>query len=34
MRAAIENGSLTEFVADFYARRDLPVPALWFRPKL
>jgi queuine tRNA-ribosyltransferase len=28
LRTAIEQGALTEFVADFYARRDLPVPAL------
>jgi queuine tRNA-ribosyltransferase len=28
LRAAIENGTLSDFVADFYSRRDLPVPAL------
>jgi queuine tRNA-ribosyltransferase len=28
LRTAIENGTLNDFVADFYARRDLPVPAL------
>ena len=28
LRTAIEHGTLSEFVADFYARRDLPVPAL------
>ena len=28
LRTAIENGTLSDFVADFYARHDLPVPAL------
>ncbi|HQV80565.1 MAG: tRNA guanosine(34) transglycosylase Tgt [Agitococcus sp.] len=28
LRSAIENGTLSDFVSDFYARRDLPVPAL------
>ena len=28
LRAAIEKGTLRDFVHDFYARRDLPVPAL------
>ena len=28
LRTAIENGTLADFVRDFYARRDLPVPAL------
>ena len=28
LRTAIESGTLNDFVADFYARRDLPVPAL------
>ena len=28
LRTAIVNGTLSDFVADFYARRDLPVPAL------
>lgn len=28
LRTAIENGTLSDFVSDFYARRNLPVPAL------
>ncbi|MBK6757457.1 MAG: tRNA guanosine(34) transglycosylase Tgt [Moraxellaceae bacterium] len=28
LRTAIETGTLSDFVSDFYARRDLPVPAL------
>ncbi|MBK8326276.1 MAG: tRNA guanosine(34) transglycosylase Tgt [Moraxellaceae bacterium] len=28
LRSAIENGTLSDFVSDFYARRNLPVPAL------
>jgi queuine tRNA-ribosyltransferase len=28
LRQAIEQGQLQAFVADFYARRELPVPSL------
>ena len=28
LRGAIETNTLEEFVADFYAKRDLPVPSL------